>query len=184
MKALVFLHLTGDLFMGGLMKTRTYALTGMLLAFSFQMTAFAHKNVYVQYTLKNVTKDVAVVREPTVPDKPGDVLDGTILNAIIRTRSAGFFLQTLNDRKGKVEGGKLILDEMTPAEIEEEPNIEIAKEMLARQGQYLSQSKAKLETAEQVLRTELAKPNPDTRDFTLVKVSLVELDKLLLEIQP
>ena len=52
------------------MDTRTYGCLAMAVVFSFQGSAFAHKNYFIQYTFKNITKDVAVVREPALEPKP------------------------------------------------------------------------------------------------------------------
>ncbi len=165
------------------MDTWKFLMASIVLTMVVQTTAFAHKNVFLQYTMKNASKDALLVRE-TTKNPAADILDSTVLNAILRTRSAGYFLQTADDRKGKIEEGKLIMDEMTPAPVEEEPSLAKAQEMLTAHSGYLVKSKGKLQLAEKQLLVEFKKGDPTTRDFSAVKNTLDDLDKILINIEP
>ncbi len=152
------------------------ALVAMVVGLS--SSAFAHKeNFVLQYTMKALAKDVALVAEPTKKPNPGDVLDGTILTAIVRARTAEGMIQDIIAHKGGVEGGKIVLGEMTPGGLDE-LGVEKFGQMMTLFEQSLLPAKTKLVECEALLKTQFDQKNPELRDFRPLKAKLTEIASL------
>jgi hypothetical protein len=126
--------------------------------------AAATNNPILQYTMKAIAADVDVVTVPIKSEDPADVLDGDILAAITRCRTAAYQLQLVMDRGG---------GEMMPVSISGlAPADQQAK--LTQMNGFLTQAKGKLADAEKELQGELPKL-PENRNFRALAATLKEL---------
>lgn len=147
-----------------------------ILAVFSQTFAIAHKeNFYLQYLMKSLAADVKMVQAPGKTADPTEVLDASILFAIMRSRSSQFFLQTAMDARGKIVDGKFVKGEMTPGGVDEETDLVKAEQKLDLYADFLGKAKGFLKVAETQLTEQLNK-NSETRDFTKVNATLTDLE--------
>jgi hypothetical protein len=128
------------------------------------LAAPAANNPILQYTMKAIGADVDVVTVPTKAGDPADVLDGDILAAITRSRTAAFQLQLIIDRSS---------GEMLPASLQGLSTADLQAK-LAQMNSFLTQAKGKLADAESELQAQLPKL-PENRDFRALAATLTDL---------
>lgn len=147
----------------------------LLLTIVLGGIAQAHtENAMLQFAMKAISSDVNQVAAPSKKADPADVTDGSILTAIIRSRTAVSLLQEIIDKKD---------GEMQPA-IDEiaKPGSPEFKKLMGQFVDYLKQAITKLQETEKLLKAEYDKlKNPETRDFKAVKAKLKELDTVMVD---
>lgn len=160
---------------------KTYTISVFLLAAT--LCAFAHAagdNPQLGAVMKTLSKDLAQVGEPTKAADPASVKDSVLLAAVVRARTNAFLLQMIADRRGMVEKGALVQDELTPAGLDQLSADEAGKK-LDLYASYLMKAKAKMGEAEALIAAEQKKSSPATRDFTALKRTLDELSLVIKE---
>jgi hypothetical protein len=160
------------------MKHLTLALLVATNALSPLALGAAH-NPTLGALMQTLSKDLKEIAEPTKAADPASVKDSLILAAILRAKTNAFLLQHAADRRGVVEKGALVMDELTPVGLDALPIADLEKK-LDLYGSYLLKAKGLVAETELLLNAELKKAAAD-RDFAALKKKLADVSVVMRE---
>ncbi len=129
--------------------------------------------------MRAMMKDVTTVAFPTTKPNPTTVADDDVMNALIRTRTATYLLQSAIDKMGYVQpDGTFKSDELTPGGLDQTTPTEM-KTLTAQYTDLVNQAMAKLATAETQLQAQLDLPAAK-RSFVALKATMDDLSKVMM----